>query len=46
MVKILGVHHSGQYPALYDSLAITGEELIQLEYHLDNPNRYASLKFF
>ena len=28
----------GQYPTLYDYLAITQEDLIHLEYHLDNPN--------
>ena len=28
----------GQYPTLYDYLAITQEDLIRWEYHLDNPN--------
>ena len=28
----------GQYPTLYDYLAITRENLIRWEYHLDNPN--------
>ena len=28
----------GQYPTLYDFLAITQDELILWEYHLDNPN--------
>ena len=28
----------GQYPSLYDYLAITQEDLIHWEYHLDNPN--------
>ena len=29
---------TGQYPTLYDYLAITREDLIRWEYHLDNPN--------
>ena len=29
---------NGQYPTLYDYLAITREDLIRWEYHLDNPN--------
>ena len=29
---------TGQYPTLYDYLAITREDLICWEYHLDNPN--------
>ena len=38
----------GQYPrsTLYNFLAITGEDLISWEYHLDNPNRYTNLKIF
>ena len=36
----------GQYPTLYNVLAITGEDIIQWEYHLDNPNRYANPKVF
>ena len=28
----------GQYPTLYDYLAIMREDLIHWEYHLDNPN--------
>ena len=28
----------GQYPTLYDYLAIMREDLIRWEYHLDNPN--------
>ena len=28
----------GQYPTLYDFLAITCDELVPWEYHLDNPN--------
>ena len=28
----------GQYPTLYDYLAIMQEDLIDWEYHLDNPN--------
>ena len=31
----------GQFPTLYDFLAITPNELILWEYHLDNPNTYA-----
>ena len=29
---------TGQYPTLYDYLAMTREDLIRWEYHLDNPN--------
>ena len=35
-----------QYPTLYDFLAITQEDLIQWEYHLDNPNMSTNLKIF
>ena len=35
----------GQYPTLYDFLAITQDELILWEYHLDNPSLCAKLKF-
>ena len=36
----------GQYPTLYDFLTITREDLIQWEYHLDNPNTSVNPKFF
>ena len=36
----------GQYPTLYDYLAITGEDLIRWEYHVDNPNTSVNPKFF
>ena len=36
----------GQHPTLYNFLAITQEDLIQWEYHLDNPNMSVNLKFF
>ena len=36
----------GQYPTLHDFLAITQDELILWEYHLDNPNTCANLKNF
>ena len=36
----------GQYPTLYDFLTITQEDLIQWEYHLDNPNTSVNLKIF
>ena len=36
----------GLYPALYNFLAVTQEDLIQWEYHLDNPNTNANLKIF
>ena len=35
-----------QYPTPYDFLAITGDELILWEYHLDNPNRCAKPNIF
>ena len=34
----------GQYPTLYDFLAITQDELILCQYHLDNPNMCAKCK--
>ena len=37
---------SGQHSPLYDFLVITQEDLIQWEYHLDNPNTSANLKIF
>ena len=36
----------GQYPTLYDSLAISQEDLICWEYHLDNPNTSLNPTFF
>ena len=36
----------GQYPTLYDYLAITREDLIRWEYHLDNPNTSVNPKIF
>ena len=36
----------GQYPTLYNYLAITREDLIRWEYHLDNPNTSVNPKFF
>ena len=36
----------GQYPTLYDYLAITQEDLICWEYHLDNPNTSVNPKIF
>ena len=36
----------GQYPTLYDFLAIIQDELILWEHHLDNPNTRAKLKLF
>ena len=36
---------SGQYPTLYNYLAITQEELICWVYHLDNPNTSVNPKF-
>ena len=36
----------GQYPTLYDFLAITQEDLICWEYHLDNPNMSVNPKLF
>ena len=36
----------GQYPTLYDYLAITREDLICWEYHLDNPNTSVKPKIF
>ena len=36
----------GQYPTLYDFLAISQEDLIQWEYHLDNPNTSVNPKIF
>ena len=36
----------GQYPTLYDYLAITREDLIRLEYHLDNPNTSVKPEIF
>ena len=35
----------GQYSTLYNFLAITQDELILCEYHLDNPNTCATPKF-
>ena len=35
----------GQYPTLYDYLAIMQEDLIHSEYHLDNPNTSVNRKF-
>ena len=36
----------GQYPTLYDYLAITQEDLIHWEHHLDNPNASINPKIF
>ena len=36
----------GQYPTLYNFLAITQDELILWEYHLDNPNTCDTLNIF
>ena len=36
----------GQHPTLYDFLAITQEDLIQWEYHLDNSKTSVNLKSF
>ena len=36
----------GQYPTLYDYLAIMREDLICWEYHLDNPNTSVNLIIF
>ena len=36
----------GQYPTLYDFLAITQEDLIQWEYHLDNLNTSVNPRIF
>ena len=36
----------GQYPTLYNFLAITREDLIRWEYHLDNPNTSENPKKF
>ena len=36
----------GQYPTLYDYLAIMREDLIRGEYHLDNPNTSVNPKIF
>ena len=36
----------GQYPTLYNFLAITQEDLIRWEYHLDNPNMSVNPKNF
>ena len=36
----------GQYPTLYDYLAIMREEVIRWEYHLDNPNTSVNPKIF
>ena len=36
----------GPDSTLYDFLAITWEDLIRWEYHLDNPNMNVNLKFF
>ena len=36
----------GQYPTLYDYLAIMREDLIHWEYHLDNPNTSVNPNFF
>ena len=36
----------GHYPTLYDYLAITREDLICWEYHLDNPNTSVNPKIF
>ena len=36
----------GQFPTLYDFLAITQEDLIQWEYHLDNPNMNVNPRIF
>ena len=36
----------GQYPTLYDFLAITREDLIQWEYHIDNPNTSVNPRIF
>ena len=36
----------GQYPTLYDYLAIMQEDLICCEYHLDNPNTSVNPKIF
>ena len=36
----------GQYPTLYDFLAITQEDLICWEYHLDNPNTSVNPRIF
>ena len=35
-----------QHPTLYDFFAITQEDLIRWEYHLDNPNTIVNLKIF
>ena len=34
----------GQYPTLYNYLAITQEDIIHWEYHLDDPNTSANPK--
>ena len=36
----------GQYPTLYDYLAIMREDPIHWEYHLDNPNTSVNPKIF
>ena len=36
----------GQYPTLYDYLAIMREDVIRWEYHLDNPNSVVNPKIF
>ena len=36
----------GQYPTLYDFLAITQEDPFHWEYLLHNPNMNVNLKFF
>ena len=36
----------GQHPTLYNFLAITQEDVIQREHHLENPNTSAKPKFF
>ena len=36
----------GQYPTLHDFLAITQDELVLWEYHLDNPNMCVKPKLF
>ena len=40
------LHYFGQYPTLYNFLAISPEELSHWEYFLANPNKYANPKIF